>query len=48
MYASAYPHGESHLPQSAGLVVGWDMQEDRKRKLLWDNATRLYARAGLG
>jgi predicted TIM-barrel fold metal-dependent hydrolase len=48
MYASDYPHGESHFPASAGIVLGWDMQEPRKRKLMWDNATRLYARAGLG
>jgi predicted TIM-barrel fold metal-dependent hydrolase len=47
MYASDYPHGESHFPQSAGIVRGWDMPEARKKKLLWDNATRLYARAGL-
>src|SRR5580700_4775405 len=48
MYASDYPHGESHFPKSAGIVRGWDMAEPRKQKLLWDNATRLYARAGLG
>jgi predicted TIM-barrel fold metal-dependent hydrolase len=48
MYASDYPHGESHFPQSSGIVRGWDMAETRKKKLLWDNATRLYARAGLG
>ena len=48
MYASDYPHGESHFPQSAGIVLGWDMPEERKKKLLWDNACRLYARAGLG
>jgi uncharacterized protein len=48
MYASDYPHGESHFPQSAGIVTGWDMPEPRKRKLLWDNASKLYARAGLG
>jgi predicted TIM-barrel fold metal-dependent hydrolase len=48
MYASDYPHGESHFPRSAGIVLGWDMPETRKKKLLWDNATRLYARAGLG
>jgi predicted TIM-barrel fold metal-dependent hydrolase len=48
MYASDYPHGESHFPQSAGMVLGWDMAEPRKKKLLWDNAVRLYARAGLG
>jgi len=48
MYASDYPHGESHFPKSAGIVRGWDMTEPRKRKLLWDNACRLYTRAGLG
>ncbi|MGE0258668.1 MAG: amidohydrolase family protein [Alphaproteobacteria bacterium] len=48
MYASDYPHGESHFPESAGLVTGWDMPEPRKRKLLWDNAVRLYARAEVG
>jgi predicted TIM-barrel fold metal-dependent hydrolase len=48
MYASDYPHGESHFPESAGLVTGWDMAEARKRKLLWENAARFYARAGLG
>jgi predicted TIM-barrel fold metal-dependent hydrolase len=47
MYASDYPHGESHFPRSAGIVLGWDMPEARKQKLLWENATRLYARAGL-
>jgi len=47
MYASDYPHGESHFPQSAGIVRGWEMPEARKRKLLWENATRLYVRAGL-
>jgi predicted TIM-barrel fold metal-dependent hydrolase len=45
MYASDYPHGESHFPKSAGIVTGWSMPEPRKRKLLWDNATKLYARA---
>jgi predicted TIM-barrel fold metal-dependent hydrolase len=47
MYASDYPHGESHFPKSAGIVTGWDMPEPRKRKLLWDNATKLYSRAGV-
>jgi predicted TIM-barrel fold metal-dependent hydrolase len=48
MYASDYPHGECHFPESTGLVTGWDMAEARKRKLLWDNAVRLYGRAGMG
>src|SRR5439155_1669349 len=38
MYASDSPHGESHFPQSAGIVRGWDMPDNRKQKLLWDNA----------
>ena len=47
MYASDYPHGESHFPKSVELVLGWDMAEARKRRLFWDNAVRLYARCGL-
>ena len=47
MYASDYPHGESHFPESTGVVMSWHMGEDRKRKLLWDNAARLYRRAAL-
>jgi predicted TIM-barrel fold metal-dependent hydrolase len=47
MYASDYPHGESWFPVSAETVLGWEMSEERKRKLLWDNAVKLYARAGL-
>jgi predicted TIM-barrel fold metal-dependent hydrolase len=45
MYASDYPHGESWFPKSVETVLGWDMPEDRKRKLFWDNAVKLYARA---
>ena len=41
MYASDYPHGESHFPESVSLVL----DAERKRKLLWDNAIRFYARA---
>jgi predicted TIM-barrel fold metal-dependent hydrolase len=47
MYASDYPHGESHFPESVKLALAWDMKEERRRKLMWDNAVRLYARAGL-
>jgi predicted TIM-barrel fold metal-dependent hydrolase len=48
MYASDYPHGESHFPESTSLVTSWEMNDDRKRKLLWNNAVRFYARAGVG
>jgi predicted TIM-barrel fold metal-dependent hydrolase len=47
MYASDYPHGESHFPESVEKVLAWDMPKERKRKLFWDNAVRLYARCGL-
>ena len=47
MYASDYPHGESHFPVSVETVLGWKMPEARKRKLFWDNAVRYYARCGL-
>jgi len=47
MYASDYPHGESHFPKSVDMVLGWEMAPARKRKLFWDNAVRFYARAGL-
>jgi predicted TIM-barrel fold metal-dependent hydrolase len=47
MYASDYPHGESHFPHSVEMVMGWKMSETRRRKLFWDNAVRYYARSGL-
>ncbi len=47
MYASDYPHGESHFPKSVERVLGWEMDAARKRRLFWDNAVRLYARCGL-
>jgi predicted TIM-barrel fold metal-dependent hydrolase len=47
MYASDYPHGESHFPETVKLALAWEMNEERRRKLMWDNACRLYARAGL-
>jgi len=47
MYASDYPHGESHFPKSVDMVMKWDLPETQKRKLFWDNAVKLYARCGL-
>ena len=43
MFGSDYPHAESRFPNSADIVLGWDsMQEDRMRKLLWENAKRCF------
>ena len=36
------------LPESVSLVLDWTMDAERKRKLLWDNAVRFYARAPVG
>lgn len=47
MYASDYPHGESHFPESVDTVLEWDMAHARKQKLFWDNAVRYYARCRL-
>jgi len=47
MYASDYPHGESHFPESVSTALEWGMSEERRPKLMWDNAVRFYARAGL-
>jgi predicted TIM-barrel fold metal-dependent hydrolase len=46
MYGSDYPHPESHFPESVEIVMSWQMSEERKRKLLWDNAVKFYARSG--
>ncbi len=48
MYASDYPHGESHFPHTVDMVLDWKgMAAGRKRKLFWDNALKCYARCGL-
>jgi predicted TIM-barrel fold metal-dependent hydrolase len=48
MYASDYPHSESHFPESVSLMMEWEMDLDRERKLFWDNTVRFYARAPVG
>ena len=47
MYGSDYPHSESRFPKSVETVMAWNMPQERKRKLLWDNAVKFYARCGL-
>ena len=45
MFATDYPHSESWFPKSVEAVLGWtSISETAKRKLLWDNALRCYAR----
>ncbi len=47
MYASDFPHSESHFPDTVDMVLDWKMPQSRKRILLWDNALRFYKRANL-
>ena len=43
MYASDYPHSECQFPNSVDNIVKWsNVTPATKRKLLWDNANRLY------
>jgi predicted TIM-barrel fold metal-dependent hydrolase len=45
MYASDFPHGESHFPETVGMVMDWKtMKDDVKRKLLWDNCVKCFPR----
>src|SRR4029077_19454830 len=47
MYGSDYPHADTRFRKSAEIVLEWDMPEERKRKMLWDNAVKCYVRSGL-
>jgi len=44
MWASDYPHSETTWPNSKALTDEWftPLGEDDKRKVLWENAARLY------
>jgi predicted TIM-barrel fold metal-dependent hydrolase len=47
MFATDYPHSESWFPKSVDVVLRWDsIREGARRKLLWENAARCYARVG--
>ena len=43
MFGSDYPHAESRFPESADKVLEWtSLDEQNKRRLLWDNAVRFF------
>jgi len=45
MFGTDYPHTECWFPKSVETILGWDtISHEDKRKLLWDNAVRLYRR----
>jgi uncharacterized protein len=43
MYASDYPHSECQFPESVDNILAWrSLDEARRRKLFWENASRFY------
>jgi predicted TIM-barrel fold metal-dependent hydrolase len=44
MWASDYPHSETTWPNSKALTDEWftPLGDDDKRKVLWENAAKLY------
>lgn len=43
MWASDYPHSESHFPNTADIFLGWKaLSATEKRKMMWDNPVRFY------
>jgi predicted TIM-barrel fold metal-dependent hydrolase len=42
MYASDYPHFECRFPGSVDYFMNWTLDEELRRKLLWDNPVRFY------
>ncbi len=43
MFGSDYPHAESRFPDSVDKALAWtSLTNDRKQKLMWDNAVRCF------
>jgi len=42
MYASDYPHMECRFPESVNYFMGWDVGNEVRRKLFWENPVRFY------
>jgi predicted TIM-barrel fold metal-dependent hydrolase len=38
-----YPHGDSKYPKAMDRFLALPLSEQSKKKILWDNAVRLYA-----
>ena len=42
VFSTDYPHTDSKYPHAVDAFLALDMDEDSKRKYLWDNCARLY------
>ena len=45
MFASDYPHGESHFPESVSLVLDWEMASAEAQAVLGQRSPLLCARS---
>ncbi|HEX9273431.1 MAG TPA: amidohydrolase family protein, partial [Candidatus Binatia bacterium] len=44
-FSTDYPHGDSKYPHAVESFLELKLPDDDKRKILWDNCARFYARA---
>jgi len=42
VFSTDYPHGDSKFPASVSAFLELPIDEDTKRKALWENWCRLY------
>jgi len=42
MYASDYPHMECRFPESVNYFMKWDIDDEVRRKLFWENPVKFY------
>ena len=43
VFSTDYPHGDSKYPRAMDLFLALPLGDSSKKKILWDNAVRLYA-----
>ena len=42
VFSTDFPHRDSPFPNAVDTLLGQSFPEDTKRKVLWDNAMKLY------
>jgi len=42
MYGSDYPHQECRFPESVNFFLNWDLRDEIRRKMFWENPVRFY------
>ncbi len=47
MFGSDYPHAESRFPDSVDMVASWNLSDEAKKKLFWNNAAKCFKLEGV-